>query len=140
MADDGGRIDLLEWFAVLGEGVCLAMAAGYAALEYRWTQRAAEMESVTPGIVIHENWNTWDDIRSALWWGLTLVSLVPWVYVATGRPLPPPLLSALTAAASTVFLLLVLAETVPSGHLSDDGDPRGEGYDSRVRSPPRLNR
>jgi hypothetical protein len=85
----------------------------FAALEYQWRSRAARIEAGASLAVVHTLWSSWDEVRAALWSGLALVSLVPWVYVALGRPFPRPLLSASIAVAVAVFLLLVVAETLP---------------------------
>jgi hypothetical protein len=103
---------LLAWFAFLAQGGCLALAAGYAALEYRWASRATQLEPGSSKVVVHIVWTAWDELRSALWYGLALVSLVPWAYVGLERPLPASLLSALTATAWTVLLLLGVTETL----------------------------
>ena len=122
---------LLAWWAFLAQGGCLALAAGYAALEYRWTRRATQLEAGSAGAVIHTVWTVWDELRSAVWYGLALVSLVPWAYVGFERPLPASLLSGLTATAWTVLLLLAVAETLarlrpagPDGRAcASDGPP-----------------
>jgi len=105
--------DLVGFWAILIQGGCLVLTVVFAALEHRWSARAARMEAFPSPAVVHTLWSSWDEVRSALWSGLALVSLVPWVYVAVGRPYPRPLLSASIAVAVTVFVLLVAAETLP---------------------------
>jgi hypothetical protein len=102
--------DLLAWLAVLIQGGCVVMLTCYAALEYRWSRRAAPLEPSS--FVVHAVWTDWHEVRSALWYGLALVSLVPWAYVAVARAVPVPLLSSLTATVWTVLLLLGAAESV----------------------------
>lgn len=110
----------LRWLTVLGEWLCFGMAFGYAALEYRFSRRAAEMESGA-GMEIHAIWSVWDDVRTALWYGLALVCVFPWLHVAFDREFSPTLFSPLLASAVTILVLLVLAETISRvrWHLSD---------------------
>jgi hypothetical protein len=105
--------DLVSFWAVLIQGGCLVLTVAFAALEHRWRQRAAEQVAGPPPAVLHVLLSSWDDVRAALWSGLALVSLVPGVYVAVHRPFPRPVLSAAIAAAVAVFVLLVVAETLP---------------------------
>jgi hypothetical protein len=124
---------LLAWWAFLAQGGCLTLAAGYAASEYRWTRRAMQLEAGSAGVVIHTVWTMWDELRSAVWYGLGLVSLVPWAYVGFERPMPASLLSGLTATVWTVLLLLAVTETLarlrpagPDGRVgASDGPPLG---------------
>ena len=124
---------LIAWLAFLVQGGCLAMAACYAALEYRWSRRAALFEPGSSGVVVHTVWREWDEVRSALWYGVALVSLVPWIYVGLVRPLPSSLLAALTATVWTVLLLLAGAESVASLWPFRGAGPNRPG---RAPSPP----
>jgi hypothetical protein len=104
--------DLLAFWALLAQGACFALAAAFAVLEQRWQRRAEQFHGV-PAPNVHAAWSDLDRLRSALWWALAVVSMVPWCYVALDRPFPVPLLEPLVAVAVTVFLLLVVAETLP---------------------------
>ena len=125
---------LVAWLAFLAQGYCLVAAGVQAALEYRSARRAGPLGADVSGVVVHAAWSDWDELRSALWWSLSAVSLVPWLYVGLGRPLPAPLLPPLTASAVAVLFLVVAAEAVAglrlvraarrSGHASALG--RGE--------------
>jgi hypothetical protein len=109
----GALPDLIAFWALLLQGACLVLTLAFAALERRWGARAAGFEGAPSPAVVHTRASSWDDVRAALWSGLALVCLVPGIYVATGRPFPKPLLSASMAAAVAVFVLVVVAETVP---------------------------
>jgi hypothetical protein len=71
------------------------------------------IEAGVSPVAVPSRVSSWDDLRSALWSGMALVSLVPWAYVAFGRPVPPPILSGALAVAGAVLLLLVAAEALP---------------------------
>src|SRR5262245_5119876 len=105
--------DLLAYWALLGQGACIVIAGALAVLERRWRRRAAQLEGTSSVPVVHSRWTSWDELRLALWQALAVISLVPWGYVVIGRPLPGPLLAAVLAAAVAVFLLAVVAETLP---------------------------
>lgn len=104
------------WLALLAEGFFLALAASYAAMESRWARRAAQIEQSPTFVETHPVWTDWDELRSAFWYTLAIVSLIVWFYVGFGRPLPASLRSALTALAATLFLLVVVAETAAHWH------------------------
>jgi hypothetical protein len=103
---------LLQWLGFLGQGFCLAMVAAHAALERRWFRRLARLETGSGGVSLHAVGTRWDDVRSALWYGLAVVSVVPWAYAGLGRPIPVPLAPTLCAAGWVVLLLVAMAETV----------------------------
>jgi hypothetical protein len=105
---------LVAGLAFLIQGGCLVMAVCYTALETRCGRRAAQIEigSSSSHWMVHSTWTEWDEVRSALWYGVALVSVVPWLYVGLARPVPSSLLSALTATVWTVLLLLATAESV----------------------------
>lgn len=102
----------VSWLAFLLQGGCLAMAAVHGALERRWAGRAARLQLPSPGVTIETVWTPWDELRAALWYGLAVVSSVPWTYAGLGRPLPAILLPHLTAVAWTIVLLLGTAEVL----------------------------
>lgn len=99
---------VLLWLAFLVQGLCLVMAAAHGLLERRWSHRAAQIEAPT---MIETPWTRWDEVRSALWYGLATVSIVPWIYAGLDRALPVPLRSTLEALAWAVLVLLAAAET-----------------------------
>jgi hypothetical protein len=110
-AESGRLPGSLVWLALLAQAFCLVLAAGYAAVERRWTRRADRLEPNPAAAAIHAAWTDWDELRAALWYGMAIVSLILWTYVGLGRRMPATLLSALTAAGATLFLLVVVAET-----------------------------
>ena len=103
--------DLGAWLTFLFEGFYLAAAAGYAAAEHRWARPAARSRQ-EGRVVVHVVWTAWDEARSAIWYGLGIASLIPWIATGIGRPLPPALLSPLGRVAGTLAILALLAETV----------------------------
>ena len=103
---------MVLWLVVVAEGFCLAMAAGYGTLEHRWSRRAAEVEPDGATVFIHTVWTAWDEVRTALWYGLALVSLAPWTCAVFDRSLAGSSLSSLSATAWTMLLLLAAAETL----------------------------
>ena len=103
--------DLLAWLAFLAAGCCLATAAFQAALEHRAASRfGSPLAADLSGVTVHAPWSEWHELRSALWWCLALVSLVPWIYLGLARPLPAPLLAALDACSVGLLLLVAAAE------------------------------
>jgi hypothetical protein len=114
----------LTWMAVLAEGYCLAMSAAYAALEYHWARRGADFAAGRSGVVVHAVWTVWDEVRTALWYGMAAVSLVPWIYAAVDRPVSASLQAALFATAWTVLLLLAATETLAARRRPSHGGAR----------------
>jgi hypothetical protein len=102
--------DLGAWLAFLFEGFCLAATAGYAAAEHR-SGRPAARSRQEGCVAVHVVWTAWDEARSAIWYGLAIASLIPWIAMGIGRPLPPELLSPLGRVAGTLALLALLGET-----------------------------
>jgi hypothetical protein len=105
--------DLLAFWALLAQGLCLLMFLVSAGLESLWRRRRVSLEGGDPKAVVETLWGPWQELRAALWQGLALVSLVPFVYVALGRPFPSGLLPAAVATGVAVLLLAVVAETIP---------------------------
>jgi hypothetical protein len=104
--------DLLAFWALLAQGACFALAVVFAGLEHRWQRRAEQLDGA-PAPIVHVAWSDLERLRSALWWALAVVSMVPWGYVALDRTFPAALREESIAVAVTVFLLLVVAETLP---------------------------
>jgi hypothetical protein len=112
-AEAVGLPGVLVWPLLLAQASSLALAGGFAALEFRWRRRARQLETgPPPAAAIHAVWSDWDELRAALWYGMAVVSLILWAYVGFGRRMPAPLLSALSASAAALFLLVVVAETL----------------------------
>lgn len=105
--------ELLAFWAVLAQGLCLLLFLISGGFETLWRRRCARLEGGEPSAVVHTLWGPWQELRAALWQGLALVSLVPLGYVALGRPFPGGLLPAAVAAGVAVLLLVVAAETIP---------------------------
>jgi hypothetical protein len=110
-AESGRLPGSLVWLALLAQVFFVALAAGYAGVELRWTRRANQLEPNPTAGAIHAVWSDWDELRTALWYGMAIVSLILWTYIGLGRSMPATLLAALTAAGATLFLLVVVAET-----------------------------
>ncbi len=100
------------WLAVLFEGYALVTVLVLAALELRWRLRAAYIGRRTD-MALHVWWSSWEDLRSAAWSGLAVVSAVPWLYLALSRPIPGALLRSLLACAVAAFVLVVMVESAP---------------------------
>ena len=83
--------DLLAWLVALLFGFFLAETVLYAVLEHVWARRGERLRDGGSRAVIHELWTVRDQLRSALWYGVGIVSLLPWAVVALGHALPPPL-------------------------------------------------
>jgi hypothetical protein len=99
------------WLAVLAQGYAVALAIAYGVLAARWVKRSTVLRSAAESAVVHAARAGRDGVRSALWSGLAMVSLVPWGYAVLHRPWLPELRAGLTALAVSLFLLLVLLET-----------------------------
>jgi hypothetical protein len=117
---------LLRWLAFLGQGFCLAMVTAYAVLERRWCRRVAQLEPVSYGLSVQAIRTPWDEVRTALWYGLSVVSGVPWAYAGFGRAVPEPLAQTLCAAGWVVLLLVAAAETLAVRHRA--GRERGSAH------------
>jgi hypothetical protein len=104
--------DIVAFWGVLIQGAFLVSTVVFAVLEHRWRERGLGIDAGSSPMEVPGRWSSWDDLRSALWSGLALISLVPWAYVAFGRPVPRPILSGALAVAGAVLLLLVAAETL----------------------------
>jgi hypothetical protein len=98
---------LVTWFGLLFASTSLALAAGYAWLEHRWSRRAEEAPSPHP--FVHE---ARYELRARLWCGLSAASLLPWASCAFGRALPGWLLGPLTASAVLLAAALVATEAI----------------------------
>lgn len=114
---------LLRWIGFLAQAFCLTMVAAYAAIERRWSHRLAVLETVRSSVAVHAMATRWDDVRTALWYGLAVASAVPWAYAGLGRSIPGPLAPTLCAAAWVVVLLVALAETL-AAHARSQPDRR----------------
>jgi hypothetical protein len=104
--------DLLAFWALLAQGAAMILTLFYAGLERQWRHRAVLLEGAV-GARLHDVWGGLDELRAGLWSGLSLVSLVPWCYLALGRPVPPPLFAAALGTFVATLLLLVAAESAP---------------------------
>jgi hypothetical protein len=102
----------LTWLAFLGQGFCLAMVTAHAWRERRWRRRVARLEPVSSDLSMQAVRTAWDEVRTALWYGLSVVSVVPWAYAGLGRAVPAPLVPTLCAAGWVVLLLVAAAETL----------------------------
>lgn len=121
-----GRVPaLVAWMAVLAQGYCLALAAGYTALQERWTRRGARLGEPSGRVVVHTLWSDLDELRAALWSAAGVISLVPWFYVACGRVAPAALVHAALACCAAVMLLLAMlssfGRTLPPAAAPRDG-------------------
>jgi hypothetical protein len=97
----------LAWLAVLAQAFFLAMATGCAAVQEQWLRRG--LAGREPGeAVIRKRWDDAEELRSALWFALGLISIVPWTYVAFGRRAPTDVLYGAIACSAAVLLLLAL--------------------------------
>jgi hypothetical protein len=105
---------VLVWLDVLAQGLCLALATAHGLLEQRCSDRAAHLEPTS--IAIRTAWTRWDEVRTALWYGLAIVCVVPWAYAVLDRLLPLPLRSTIDAVACAILLLLAGAETAAIAH------------------------
>jgi hypothetical protein len=108
----GALPDLLAFWALLAQGAGLILTLFYAGLEHQWRRRAARLEGAV-GPRIHDVWGDLDELRAGLWAGLGLVSMVPWCYVASGRPLPAALFAAALGTFVATLLLLLAAGSAP---------------------------
>ena len=97
----------LAWLAVLAQAFFLALATSFAAVQEQWLRRGAPVGR-SARVVIPKPWSDAEDLRSALWFALGVMSLVPWAYVAFGRPAPADVLYGAIACSATVLLLLGL--------------------------------
>lgn len=97
------------FLASLAQGLLLALAVSYGALEALWERRARRFAPTVA--TIRGLWTTADELRSAFWQATALASAVPWAYGCLDRRLPASLLSPLTAAAVSLFLLAAIADT-----------------------------
>ena len=98
---------VIAWIVVLAQGFFLALAAAYAAVQEHWA-RWGTRQGRTGRLVVRKPWSDVEDVRSALWFALGLMSLVPWAYVAFGRQAPVDVLYGVIACSATVVLLLAL--------------------------------
>lgn len=97
----------LAWLAVLAQAFFLVMATGCAAVQERWLRRG--IAGREPGeAVIRKRWDDAEELRSALWFALGLISVVPWTYVAFGRRAPTDVLYGAIACSAAVLLLQAL--------------------------------
>jgi SAM-dependent methyltransferase len=101
---------VLLWLAGLVHATALVLATGNAVLEHQWTLPAARWRPEHLGIVVHLPWTARHEIRSGLWYGLAVVSALPWLAVFMDTPLPPAVLWRLTAAAVALSVLLGLSK------------------------------
>jgi uncharacterized membrane protein YraQ (UPF0718 family) len=123
----GALPGFLAWTAVLAQGYCVAMSVAYAALEYHWARRGADFAAGPSEVVVHAVWTVWDELRTALWYVMAAVALVPWLYAAFDRPVAASLLAGLFATAWMVLVLLAATEVLAARRRSPGRAPRAAG-------------
>lgn len=78
----------MTWSIVLLQGGAYVMVLTHAALEIVWKTRAARLPAHEP-VEVHVPGALPADLRFALLDAVTLLSVVPWLAAALGRPVPP---------------------------------------------------
>jgi hypothetical protein len=112
----------LRRIGFLAQAFCLTMVAAHATTERRWSHRLAMLDPVRVGVAVHAIATPWDEVRTALWYGLAVASAVPWGYAGLGRSIPGPLAPTLFAVGWVVVLLVALAETLAARARSQPPD------------------
>jgi hypothetical protein len=102
----------VAWIAVLAQGFFLALATAYATVQEQWARRGAAVGR-SLRVAIDKPWSDVDDLKSALWFALGLMSIVPWAYVAFVQPAPIDVLYGAIACSAAVLLLLVFLTVMP---------------------------
>ena len=97
----------VAWIAVLAQGFFLALATAYATVLAQWMRRGPAVER-SLRIAVDKPWSDVEDLQSALWFALALISIVPWAYVAFGRRAPDDVLYGAIGCSGAVLLLLAL--------------------------------
>ena len=120
----------VAWLAVLAQGFFLALATAYAAVQEQWIRRGTPLGPTTR-VVIPKPWSDVEDERSALWFALGLMSVVPWAYVAFGRRAPVDVLYGALGCSAVVVLLLGLL-----GAFARARPPLADSSDQPLDRPP----
>ena len=104
----------LAWLSLLVGGCCLALAIAYALLESRW-RRDAGGGAQAPRAVLHVSQGAVHSFHDGVWSALAAVSLIPWLSIASGRPLPAWALGLATSLAAFAGVALLVVELIATG-------------------------
>jgi hypothetical protein len=94
----------LAWVVVLMTGFTLAEAIAFGTLEHMWLRRVYLLPAAPERFVPHLARGRWNEARSILLDTTAVLTIAPWLALASGRRLPQEIL----LPASIAWILLVL--------------------------------